>query len=136
MALLEEAIYTRLSGFAGLTALVGTRIYPDDRPHGALLPAVVFGLVTEIRHSALGTDTPIVRATYQFSCFAGGPGVDNGSLVSVNVKRQVQLALQRFRGTVAGVVIQDCFLQNAVALRELEIDVNHIAVDVEIIYEE
>ncbi len=37
----ESALYSALSGASGLTALVGTRIYPDVIPEDADLPAVV-----------------------------------------------------------------------------------------------
>ena len=38
----EAQLYAALSGRAGLTALVGTRIYPDALPENVPLPAVVF----------------------------------------------------------------------------------------------
>jgi hypothetical protein len=38
----ESIVYGWLSGFAGLTALVGTRIYPDVIPEQASLPAIAF----------------------------------------------------------------------------------------------
>lgn len=38
----ESALYSALSGASGLTALVGTRIYPDVIPEDADLPAVVY----------------------------------------------------------------------------------------------
>ena len=38
----EEKLYAALSGLAGLTALVGLRIYPDALPENTPLPAVVF----------------------------------------------------------------------------------------------
>ena len=38
----ESDLYTALSGRAGLTALVSTRIFPDAIPEGDALPAVVY----------------------------------------------------------------------------------------------
>lgn len=38
----ETALYAALVARAGLTALVGTRIYPDAIPEDATLPAVVY----------------------------------------------------------------------------------------------
>lgn len=38
----ETDLYAALSGRAALTALVGTRIYPDAIPEGSLLPAIVY----------------------------------------------------------------------------------------------
>ena len=38
----ESTLYAALSGWAGLTALVSTRIYPDEVPLGVALPAVAW----------------------------------------------------------------------------------------------
>lgn len=38
----ETQLYATLSAHAGLTALVGTRIYPDAIPENSALPAVVY----------------------------------------------------------------------------------------------
>ena len=48
----ETELYAALSGRAGLTALVSTRIYPDAIPEGEPLPAVVY-----IRSSTVPTYT-------------------------------------------------------------------------------
>ena len=42
----ETMIYSALSGFAGLTAIVSTRIYPDVLPEKTVYPAVVFSRET------------------------------------------------------------------------------------------
>ncbi len=39
----ETALYAVLSGYAPLTALVSTRIFPDAIPEDKALPAVVYG---------------------------------------------------------------------------------------------
>lgn len=38
----EISLYGALSGWAGLTGLVATRIYPDEVPLGVALPAVAY----------------------------------------------------------------------------------------------
>ena len=38
----ETEVYAALSGHAGLTAIVSTRIYPDVLPEKTIYPAVVF----------------------------------------------------------------------------------------------
>jgi hypothetical protein len=38
----ETELYAALSGAAGITALVGSRIYPDAIPEEVALPALVF----------------------------------------------------------------------------------------------
>lgn len=44
----HNAIYSRLSGYATLTALVSTRIFPDIAPQDQVLPYVVFRVVDTI----------------------------------------------------------------------------------------
>ena len=38
----EDSLYTLLSGNAGVTALVSTRIYPDVLPENCTYPAIVY----------------------------------------------------------------------------------------------
>jgi hypothetical protein len=46
VATLEEAIYTRMSTYAGLAALCGLRIYPGAVPEDVELPAISFQKVS------------------------------------------------------------------------------------------
>lgn len=101
MPQLEEALYARLSGFAGLSALVGSRIYPLRAPQTAALPLVVFQRISTIRWSAFGSDTGLARPRIQVTAWA------TTAMAAKSVKEQVRAALQRWRGTVAGVEILD-----------------------------
>ena len=99
---IEEALYTRLSGHAGLTALVSTRIYPVKLPQNPVYPAVTYesrggGAVQQ----SMGVTTGIRRPIFQIACFAD----TYDSACSVGA--QVQAALSRYRATVGGIVIQD-----------------------------
>lgn len=51
---LEQAIYNYLSGYAGLTALIGTRLYPVTLPQGSTLPAVTYQRVSSVRMRTFG----------------------------------------------------------------------------------
>jgi hypothetical protein len=42
---MREQLYYYLQNYAGLTALIGARIYPQRVPTGAALPYVVFTFV-------------------------------------------------------------------------------------------
>lgn len=48
-----QALYETLGQFAGLSALVGTRIFPDEAPQGASRPYVVWGEVSLVQASDL-----------------------------------------------------------------------------------
>jgi len=43
---MEEALIAKLLADAGVSALVGTRIYPGVRPQAGPLPAIVFNLIS------------------------------------------------------------------------------------------
>ena len=109
MAAIEDAIYTRLSGFSGLTALTSTRIYPGELPPNVNIDedfpdSVVYFPVSGERISAMGSDTGLVRERFQFD---GWSRTYDGANA---IREQLRLALQRWRGTVATVVIQDTFI--------------------------
>lgn len=104
--MIHDALYSRLSGFAGLTALVSTNIFPRQLPQNVAYPACTYFKVSGPRDSTMGSDSGIVHARFQVSSW--------GSTVTSaqDVAEQVRKALQRFRGTLASVVIQDIFIEN------------------------
>ena len=53
MAELEQALFTRLDGFAGLTSLVVSRIYPLILPQNPTLPAVTYQRIDGIREDGI-----------------------------------------------------------------------------------
>lgn len=66
----ESDIYSALTGYAGLSALVSTRVYPQVIPDGATLPAVAYQRVgTEPVQTLHGT-VPAARARFSFSAWA------------------------------------------------------------------
>ena len=68
----ESTLYAALSGWAGLTALVGSRIYPDEVPLGVALPAVAWlRESTEFNPTIHGTITPgSTKALMDIACVA------------------------------------------------------------------
>lgn len=40
--MVEQQLWAHLTGYAGLTALIGDRVYPQQLPQGATLPAVTY----------------------------------------------------------------------------------------------
>lgn len=105
MAELEQAVYSRLTGHAGLAALVGSRVYPLVLPQRPTLPAVTYQRVEALRQSAMGVDTGLASARVQVDSWATTYAGSKG------VAAQVRAALQRWRGTEAGVTVEDAFLE-------------------------
>lgn len=87
---IDAVLYTRLSGYAPLAALVGNRIYPDVAPQGVEVPFVVRRLIDEQRESGMGADLGLVAARHQFDVF----GATHASRRSV--MDALRAALQRW----------------------------------------
>lgn len=73
MALLEEALFSRITGNVTLAGLIGTRCYPLVAPEGAEYPLIVYQIISESRIDAhfnpdLGHgQTGLVRSRVQFT---------------------------------------------------------------------
>ena len=128
---IEDLIYTRLSGFAGLAALVGARIYPDELPQDVAVPAVVYSLVADDtpQPQQVTGQTDLIRARYQFDCWAETP------LEARNVRLQLRLALKRW-ATAGPPVVQSTFALSQINLQDRDTRRHNFSADFEINYEE
>ena len=106
MAVLEAAIFTRLSGYAGLTALTSTRIYPVILPQGPTYPAVTYQRIDGPREHALASDMGLAHPRIQVDSW----GKTYASAKSVAT--QVRGALQRWADTGADPVVLDSLLES------------------------
>lgn len=66
---IKDDIYTRLSGDAGVSALVGTRIYRRILPQDDDLPAITYTQVSETPLVNLDGENAKRNARFQFDCF-------------------------------------------------------------------
>ena len=98
---IENALYTRLTTHAGTTALIVKRCYPKRAPQGATLPCLVYERIGAQRVTALAADTDLVYARFQVTVIA-----DTYDEI-LSIATQVRLALQRYKATVGGVVINN-----------------------------
>ena len=96
-------LYSHLSTFAGLTALVGTRIYPSILPQAVTLPAITYQKISAKRTHTMGDDPGLAKPRFQITCWADTPASARA------VATQVQTALQNQRnalwGGVGGVTV-------------------------------
>ncbi|CAK0778999.1 conserved hypothetical protein [Gammaproteobacteria bacterium] len=98
--MIEEAIYSLLTGDAGIAAVVSTRVYPVTLPQNAVLPAIAFTRISTSRALTHDGSTQIAESSFQISCF------------HTNVKSAKTLAglvrakLHGYKGTVGSDVIQ------------------------------
>jgi hypothetical protein len=131
MAEIEDLIFTRLSGFAGLAALVGDRIYPGAPPQDVTKPYVRYSLVigqTPQPQQVVG-QTDLIRARYQFDAFDSKPAGARA------VRNQLRLALKRW-SSAGPPVVQVTFFVSSIDLREPDTKLHNMSSDYEINYEE
>ncbi len=94
---LEQAIFNYLSSYAGLTALVSTRVYPVTLPQGATLPAVTFMRVSSRRMRTFGSARMGRVARVQLTVWAESYASRQA------VAGQIIAALEGYDGTMGGV---------------------------------
>ena len=127
---IETALYTQLSGYAGLTDLVSTRIYPLILPQDCSLPAVTYFRVSGPRIHAMGSDTGNAMPRFQISCWAS-------TYSSVKaVATQVRAALSRLQDTVDSVVIEDIFIENEMDVYDPDVETYHTSLDFIVMHRE
>ena len=102
--MLEVGLYAFLAADSGLSALVGTRIYPLLLPQEPTLPAVVYQRISTnpLGHSNDGPDH-LVRVRMQFRCHAAT------LLAAKGVADAVRAALDGYSGTMGTVDVKGVF---------------------------
>jgi hypothetical protein len=124
---IEQAIYSYLSGEAGITDIVGTRIYPIFLPQDTDYPALTYIRISGPEHHDIDVSYP----RFQISCWAKSYAEAKG------LADEVKAAFQRFKGVMGGAqgveVIQGVFM-NDLDLYDNETQVYHIPVDIKLIH--
>jgi hypothetical protein len=99
MANIYSALYVRLSGFAGLAALVGKRIYPPIVLLTPVYPLVYYQLIGGHPNYVMGGQSGLALAKFQ---------IDSWALTTAparDVAEQIRLALSGYHGTSDGINI-------------------------------
>ena len=67
---IDESLYKYLSTYAGLTALISTKVYPLIIPQAVERPAIAYQRISDPPEHAMGTDAAIYHPRYQINCWA------------------------------------------------------------------
>lgn len=67
---ITKAMRNKLLSYAGVSSLIGGRLYPSAMPQGCTMPAVVFTKLSTTREHSIAECTKLAHTTYQFDCFA------------------------------------------------------------------
>jgi hypothetical protein len=100
----EGAVYDILSDAAGVSALVGTRIYPMFAPQDVALPAIAYQRVSGGREYSHSGDSSLLRPRLQVLC------IDDGYAGAKALAAAVTAALSAHSGTHGNVEVQASFL--------------------------
>lgn len=90
---LSEALYTRLTGYAGVSGIASTRVYPLVLPTSASFPAIVYQQISGPEDLTHDGGRGLARARVQFSCWA------ETHLAAKQLASQVKLALHGFKSS-------------------------------------
>jgi hypothetical protein len=105
VAEIEEAVYSRLTTTAAVTAICSTRIYPNKIPQEATLPAVAYQRVSTRRVKAHAAPTGLARVRVQVTCVASSYSAVKALATAV------RKAMEGVMGTVGGVGVQGSWLE-------------------------
>jgi hypothetical protein len=106
MAMIEEAVYSRLSGYAAVSALISTRLYPLVIPQDVSLPAIAYQKIDSTKTANHAGASQLARSRFQFTCQAETYS-DAKALAEA-----VRHCWEGYRGTVATVRIDGTLIDN------------------------
>lgn len=130
MSVIAEALKSQLAGHVGLSALIGTRVYPGQLPQKPTLPAVSYFTLANDRLYRHGGPSGDAEPVFQIDIWA-----DTYALAR-SVAEQVRLAMNAFTGTVSGVWVHHAKCVGERDLYEDETRIQHIAIDFEVAHRE
>jgi hypothetical protein len=129
---ISVALYSYLSNYAGLTALVSTRIYPTIAPQGATIPCVVIQKISGNRNHTMQGDIPLTNQIHQISIYA------ESHASQVAIAAQIRVALNNYVGVMAtnGVTVQGVMIVSEFEGYDTEAKEFFEKIDFEIFYDQ
>lgn len=109
MAVLEEGLYTYLTTFAGLTALISTRVYAFRIPQGGTLPCVTYQRIStprELSHDSAGIGNELAHPRFQFDAWA------TTYASAKAISDQLRSALNGHKSTTGSVTVNGILVQD------------------------
>ncbi len=100
------AIHDRLVADAGVTGIVGQRVHPNRKPQQPKYPCIVFARISGTPVSKFVEDVEIEPSRIQLDMYA------ETYLSVIALRDAVKTSLQRFAGTVSGIIVHHVFIDN------------------------
>jgi len=106
MATIEEAVYARTVGDAGVAALIGTRCYPLVVPQDATMPAIMYQRISGSPERSHSGFSGLSETRFQFTCEA-----DTYASAKA-VAQALRRCWESFAGAVGSIAIGGAFVEN------------------------
>jgi len=123
MAQFEKVLYTKLSNIAGISDLVGDRVYPMLPGIDEPTPFIVYGKVSKLPTNKMQQTSDLRHTRIQVDVYAD----DYDSALAV--RDLVIPAMERWSDSGTNPIIADTFLENEIDLYEDQTKQVHIAID-------
>jgi hypothetical protein len=124
--MIETDLYTYLKSYAGLTALIGTNIFPLVKPQGILIPYILFQKVSNKRETTHGGFATLQKSRIQIDCFADRYITEGSTIGAKNIAEKVIEAIEAWPGASK---IQAVLPENETDFYESETQIYHIPID-------
>lgn len=129
--MIHEAVYSKLKNDSGVSALVGTRVYPQKASQGVVLPCLVYsrtGTSERLVYHNGTSKTAVSR--FQIDCWAKTP------VAALGLSEAVVACMHGWSGQVSGETIFLGQVVNTQDAFDLETGEYVVPVDVEILHRE
>lgn len=107
MTTISEVLVARMNAYAGLTALIGARLYPLRIPQTAALPAAAYQIIDSPKTNSHSGSSHLARSRVQFTCH--GETLAQAEAVAA----QIATCWDGVRGTLSGLRIDGTFAESA-----------------------
>ena len=126
---LEAELVTQMKGHAGLSALVGARVYPGLLPPQPTYPAVTYTIVSDVPEHAMGTDPGAKTARVSVTVWS------LSYKAAKDCADQVVAALSRYRHASAP-TIWDTLMDNQLDTYDDTVRAHGVVTDFRVFYSE
>ena len=100
-----KAIFARAGIHAGLSALIGSRMYPVEAPQKTAIPYVTYQVISPVRDHAMSADG-LGLPRVQFDCWA------KNRADAMDVRDQILACFDRWSGIAGGITVDSSVCEN------------------------
>ena len=134
--MIEEVIFSILSGDATVAALAGSRGYPLPAPQGGAHPFVTYQRIGTNRARALEGSVGLADVRMQIDCWGQDRAGISGSAEARALATAARKALDGTRGLIAGVQLRASAPQDERHFHEAETRTHRVSLDFMMSHEE